>query len=124
MKISKLFHWLYAILMFLPFGLLVYNALASMWSGTVIDGFAWYDNFDMYLSSFFTGNGIVATLFDVYDYLIFNIFGIGTGDYTLGILVEYLLTYWTCISIIWLVFDVFMYVPLLVHRWIDKAKLE
>ena len=39
-------------------------------------------------------------------------------------LVNYFLTYWTSISIIWLVFDVFMYVPLLVHRWIDKAKIE
>ena len=41
MKISKLFHWLYAILMFLPFGLLVFNALASMWSGNVINFDTW-----------------------------------------------------------------------------------
>lgn len=35
-----------------------------------------------------------------------------------------LLSYWCAISIIWLVFDLLMYVPLLVHRWIDKGVLE
>jgi len=35
-----------------------------------------------------------------------------------------LLSYWLAISIIWLVFDLIMYVPLLVHRWIDKGVLE
>lgn len=35
-----------------------------------------------------------------------------------------LLSYWLAISIIWLVFDLVMYVPLLVHRWLDKGVLE
>lgn len=35
-----------------------------------------------------------------------------------------LLSYWCAISIIWLVFDLLMYVPLLAHRWIDKGVLE
>lgn len=35
-----------------------------------------------------------------------------------------LLSYWLSISIIWLTFDLLMYVPLLVHRWIDKGVLE
>ena len=35
-----------------------------------------------------------------------------------------LLSYWLAISIIWLVFDLIMYVPLLVHRWLDKGVLE
>ena len=122
MKISKLFHWLYAILMFLPFGLLVFNALASMWSGNVIN----YGTWQSYILNFFEGgdmfvSGICYKIVEVYDYLILDIFGLG-GIVDYGI--DYLLTYWTCISIIWLVFDVFMYVPLLVHRWIDKAKLE
>lgn len=39
-------------------------------------------------------------------------------------LVVQLLSYWLAISIIWLVFDLIMYVPLLVHRWIDKGVLE
>lgn len=35
-----------------------------------------------------------------------------------------LLSYWLDISIIWLTFDVLMYVPLLTHRWLDKGVLE
>ena len=35
-----------------------------------------------------------------------------------------LLSYWLAISIIWLVFDLVMYVPLLVHRWLDKGVIE
>ena len=35
-----------------------------------------------------------------------------------------MLSYWLAISIIWLVFDLIMYIPLLVHRWLDKGVLE
>ena len=38
--------------------------------------------------------------------------------------ISYLLSYWFSISIIWLVFDLMIYVPLLVHRWLDKASLS
>lgn len=119
MKISKLFHWLYAILMFLPFGLLVYNSLASMWSGVVISDYT--DWFHLLNEVTFSNGSLTETILNVYEYLCSTIFGL-TDDYLYH--VPRLLTYWTCISIIWLVFDVFMYVPLLVHRWIDKAKLE
>lgn len=122
MKISKLFHWLYAILMFLPFGLLLFNSLASMCSGQIIT----FDNWISYFHDFFEGgdmflNTVSITICDTYDYLIFTVFGLSGESISY---VSMLLSYWTCISIIWLVFDVFMYVPLLVHRWIDKAKLE
>lgn len=120
MKVSKLFHWLYAILMFLPFGLVVYNALASMWSGNTIDFSTWVTMFSEGLFSSI-GEDLASTIMGVYQYLVSGIFTL-EGD--LGNITIYLLTYWTCISIIWLVFDVFMYVPLLVHRWIDKAKIE
>lgn len=35
-----------------------------------------------------------------------------------------LMSYWFNISIIWLCFDVMIYVPLLVHRWLDKGMVE
>lgn len=35
-----------------------------------------------------------------------------------------LMSYWFNISIIWLCFDVMIYVPLLVHRWLDKGIVE
>lgn len=120
MKISKLFHWLYAILMFLPFGLLLFNALASMWSGNTIDLSTWSG----YFSDIFPDNGsqgLWTVLLDVYNYLVLDLFEL---DLPFAWLISDLLIYWTCISIIWLVFDVFMYLPLLVHRWIDKAKIE
>ena len=118
MKISKLFHWLYALLMFLPFGLLVFNAFSSMWSGNVIsDPSVWWSQLQ---EISFTG-GLSSDIKDVYQYLVDNLFGF-TDDYQYHVV--RLLTYWTCISLIWLIFDVLMYVPLLVHRWIDKAKIE
>lgn len=122
MKISKLFHWLYAILMFLPFGLVVYNALASMWSGVIIQDF---DTWISYIGtlSVTEGIGVIGQINGVYNYLLSNVFSFDLADLT-SFYISFLLTYWTCISIIWLVFDVFMYVPLLVHRWIDKAKIE
>lgn len=39
-------------------------------------------------------------------------------------IIAYYLDYWVCISVIYLVFDLVMYVPLLAHKWIDKAKVE
>ena len=48
-----------------------------------------------------------------------GVFGI-PNDNTL----YYCLSYWLDISIIWLCFDLVMYVPLLVHRWLDKGVLE
>lgn len=123
MKISKLFHWLYTILMLLPFGFLIFNALASMWSGNVISNAnEYFISYFSWLGDLFNEIGLIDTIGNVYDYLVFSIFGIDLNG--IGGVISNLLTYWTCISIIWLVFDVFMYVPLLVHRWIDKAKLE
>lgn len=123
MKISKLFHWLYTILMLLPFGFLIFNALASMCSGNVISNAnEYFFRYFSWLGDLFNEIGLIDTIGNVYDYLVFSIFGIDLNG--IGGVISILLTYWTCISIIWLVFDVFMYVPLLVHRWIDKAKLE
>ena len=123
MKISKLFHWLYAILMFLPFGMVAFNCLHGLFSpnNTGFTSFATYSNM---ISDFFRGTftvGFWDTISGVYSYLIRDMFGLHSA---MDQIIINLLTYWTCISIIWLIFDVFMYVPLLVHRWIDKAKIE
>ena len=48
-----------------------------------------------------------------------NLFGMDSDNFVI-----YLLSYWLDISIIWLTFDLVMYVPLLVHRWLDKGVLE
>ena len=36
----------------------------------------------------------------------------------------HLLIYWLLTSLLWLLFDVLMYVPMLIHRWLDKAALS
>ena len=48
-----------------------------------------------------------------------NIFGMPTDNpfYTFT-------CYWCSISILWLIFDVVMYVPKLAHRWLDKGAIE
>lgn len=120
MKISKLFHWLYAILMLLPFGLVLFNMLHGLFSpsATSIDLTTFYSYF-----SFDVIDGLISDqISSVYFYLMHDIFGFYECD--MFTIICQSLTYWSCISIIWLVFDVFMYVPLLVHRWIDKAKIE
>ena len=48
-----------------------------------------------------------------------NLFGIPSTSPLLT-----LMSYWLDISIIWLVFDLIMYIPLLVHRWLDKGIIE
>lgn len=48
-----------------------------------------------------------------------NLFGMPNDS-----VVILLLSYWLDISLIWLVFDLVMYMPLLVHRWLDKGVLE
>ena len=48
-----------------------------------------------------------------------SIFGVGSEN-----TFSYALSYWCSISIIWLIFDVLMYVPLLTHRWLDKGVVE
>ena len=130
LRISKLFHWLYAILMLLPFGLLVFNfggVLFSQGSFTPIG----LEDFDGYLYAFLgdlgVGHiGLSQTIFDVFDYLFNQVFGFYTtgGEVAVGETVVTLTTYWTVISIYWLIFDVLMYIPNLFHSWLDRSVVE
>lgn len=122
MKISKLFHWLYAILMLLPIMVFIPNALyygfneTATFTGTITDNMinAWTSTwtnalFSWAYSSFLTEPFIyIGTLFGLPD----------------NSTIYYALSYWLDISIIWLVFDVVIYIPLLVHRWLDKGIIE
>ena len=115
MKISKLFHWLYAILMFMPFGMVVFNCLHGLFSPNNT-GFTSFGTYSNMFADFFRGTftvGLWDTINNVYSYLIQDMFGLHSA---MNQTIINLLTYWTCISIIWLIFDVIMYVPLLVHQ--------
>ena len=67
--------------------------------------------------------GIGWTIQNVFNYMVNGMFGLATS-YGIGLTIVKLLTYWLCISLIWLIYDVIMYVPLLVHRWLDKGVIS
>ena len=47
-----------------------------------------------------------------------DIFGVSNNA------ISYIFAYWCSISIIWLVFDLLMYVPNLVHTWLDRGAID
>lgn len=58
----------------------------------------------------------------LYSWLQLNFF---SGQAPLGFFIFWhLLEYWLLTSLLWLLFDVLIYVPMLVHRWLDKASLS
>lgn len=118
MKISKLFHWCYALLMLLPFlGLIVFT-ISNFGTGASQDYL-----YDIYNALPHNLTAVSSTIFNVYSYLMFYIFGLDSYE-MINSLICYGLTYWTCVSLIWLIFDVLLYVPLLCHRWLDKGIVE
>lgn len=124
MKISKLFHWLYTILMFLPFVALLFNFARIGLNGSM-DITSFNDVVVLIQFPLLSSSGTLSNIIrDVYSYLVIDVFGIVNGGQFYNGLIINCLTYWTCISIIYLIFDVVMYVPLLAHRWLDKGMLE
>lgn len=118
MKVSKLFHWCYAILMFLPFIGFVYNFFGQMFSQGAFTPLDFSIVLNM-LPLVEGGSGIHEIIVNVYSYMVYDLFGFGIdniGDFIVGIL-----SYWTLVSIWWLMFDIIIYLPLLIHRFIDKA---
>lgn len=67
--------------------------------------------------------GMGWTIKNIFTFLISTMFGISVVG-GIGEVILYLLTYWLCISLIWLVYDVIMYVPLMIHRWLDKGVID
>lgn len=72
------------------------------------------DTFDLPMFAWATNNILVAPFSSICSF-----FGVASTS----VLIKYLY-YWLTISVIWLVFDVLMYIPLLVHNYIDKARIE
>lgn len=58
----------------------------------------------------------------LYDWFILNIFN-SSNSLVLPIIFN-LITYWLVISFIWLIFDILMYVPSMIHKMLDKARME
>lgn len=58
----------------------------------------------------------------LYDWFISNIFN-GSNSLVLPVIFN-LITYWLVISFLWLIFDILMYVPSMIHKMLDKARME
>lgn len=122
MKISKLFHWLYAIVVLMPIAYIMSRCLYVIMNQNATSSVALDNIFidsvnqinTIGLFSWASSSFLVAPFSYIAD-----LFGMPTTSPIIT-----LLSYWLDISIIWLVFDLVMYVPLLVHRWLDKGMLE
>lgn len=131
LRLSNIFHWLYAILMFLPFILLVCNIVIMFGNyQPIVDG-SWeyindYVNQTLY---YFTPFHLFedGMLSDVHN-AIENVFGFFVGFDSDGTIPENciraLFVYWVEVSLLYLMFDLAMFMINLAHRWIDKGGLE
>ena len=122
MKISKLFHWLYAIVILLPIGYILSRCLYVIFNENAT---ALVDLDNIFIDSVNNLNTITLFSWASSSFLVTpfayigNVFGVPSGSPIIT-----LLSYWLDISIIWLVFDLVMYLPLLIHRWLDKGVIE
>lgn len=133
LKVSKIFHYLYAFLMFLPvivtfatFIFLSFNRMITLdtasvenfntFTENVVNSFCNVLNMVMSNSLFsWVSNSIVYTPFSY----IANVFNMSANSPIIA-----LLSYFLVITVIYIVFDVLVYIPNLFHRWIDGGSLE
>lgn len=98
----------------------VYTSTTLFYESVIINGL---DNALLYSINEINTNPLfswasTSFLIEPFQYIT-NLFGMPSDSP-----INTLLSYWLDISIIWLVFDVVMYLPLLAHRWIDKGMIE
>ncbi len=133
LKVSKIFHYLYAFLMFLPviitfavFIFLSFNKMITLDTASV-------DNFNTFTQNVVNSfcnvlnmvmtNSIFAWVSDSIVYTPFsyiaNVFSMPVNSPIIS-----LLSYFLVITVIYIVFDILVYIPNLFHRWIDGGSLE
>lgn len=133
LKVSKIFHYLYAFLMFLPvlitfatFIFLSFNRMTTLNTASVenlntfienvVNGFSNVLNLVMTSPLFaWVSGSIVYTPFSY----IANVFNMSANSPIIA-----LLSYFLVITVVYIVFDVLVYIPNLFHRWIDGGSLE
>ena len=133
LKVSKIFHYLYAFLMFLPvlitfatFIFLSFNKMITLNTASVenfntfienvVNSFCNVLNMVMTNSLFgWVSNSIVYT---PYSYIA-NVFNMSANSPIIA-----LLSYFLVITIVYIVFDILVYIPNLFHRWIDGGSIE
>ncbi len=133
LKVSKIFHYLYAFLMFLPvlitfatFIFLSFNRMITLdtasvenfntFTQNVVNSFSNVLNMVMTSPLFaWVSGSIVYTPFSY----IANVFNMSANSPIIA-----LLSYFLVITVVYIVFDVLVYIPNLFHRWIDGGSLE
>lgn len=133
LKVSKIFHYLYAFLMFLPviitfatFIFLSFNRMTTLDTASVenfntfiqnvVNSFCNVLNMVMTNSIFaWVSNSIVYTPFS----FIANVFSMPVNSPIIA-----LLSYFLVITVVYIVFDVLVYIPNLFHRMIDGGSIE
>ena len=129
LHLNKIFHWLYAFLMFYPilcfFGTIVFNAFNA--SVNVDTNIAFDDEVITILSlhclnlnSFTQGSIGYSIVNSIYG--VVTSFGFYIDDITfMGTAFGSLFIHWIIVSVFYLLFDVIMYPINLFHRWIDEG---
>lgn len=117
LRLNKLFHWVYAFLMFLPIIVFLLQFVVAFGTGNfdnVNFGFesVAYDYIGMSFES-----GISAQIWRAFDFLSSDV--LGCSQFSDGW--NTIFTYWVMISIFWLCFDLLMFMINLAHRWIDEG---
>lgn len=133
LKVSKIFHYLYAFLMFLPvlitfatFIFLSFNRMITLdtasvenfntFTENVVNSFCNVLNMVMTNSLFaWVSGSIVYTPFSY----IANVFNMSVNSPIIA-----LLSYFLVITIVYIVFDILVYIPNLFHRMIDGGAIE
>lgn len=114
LRLNTLFHWLYAFLMLMP--IIIWGAQYVLNFAT---GNAVTETLQDYFYQSWVAGAVAGNINGVYYYLMNNLLGLINTPNVI-VIVE-ALTYWTIVSMVYLVFDVLMIPVNLFHRWIDEG---
>lgn len=126
LHLNKIFHWLYAFLMFYPILAFFCTIIIASFNGNLnLNGLSiselsrgfWsiVDNCTFAFAEGSAGEQIA----NVYSFVINDV--LGPEDTDNSSMIINLLSYWTSVSLVYLIFDVLMYPINLFHKWIDEG---
>lgn len=125
LRLSNIFHWLYALLMFLPFILLTFSVLVSF--GTYAlngDGSFINSNLGTFIPYDFMSGTLMEPAANAIEDVVGMFIYVGDDSTNIDSDIYWLFCYWVEISFCYLMFDVIMFPINLFHRWIDKGGIE
>lgn len=118
LRLNKIFHWLYAFLMFMPIISYLGQFLLCFGLGNYPEYInIGFENFVINSIGITFVSGIGLDIWNVFDYLFTNVLGI--SQFSDGY--NSLFAYWLVISIVYLVFDVLIFIVNVAHSWLDKG---